>query len=155
MFNPLSVTSDWWGSAFKAWEISVAAPQVIARRTLRMMQGSMEARDHKELTLMGQEKFEAFGESWLAMAVQIQKLNAQAATAALRQMFATWSALASFTTATTTQQIVRAQTAFLRSLIVADSRRDLSTAIARLVAEGIHPVHSRATANAKRLGNKR
>ena len=155
MFNPVSLASAWWGNAFKAWEVSVAAPQVVAHRTLRMMQGTAEAADHKQLVLMGQEKVEAFGESWLAMAAQIQTLNAQAAAAAFRQMLAAWSAFASISTAATAQQIARAQTAFLRSWIVADHRRDLSTGIAKVIAEGLHPVHRRATANAKRLGNKR
>jgi hypothetical protein len=153
MFNPFPVAA-WWRTAFKAMEISLAAPQVIVYRTARMLQRSADAQGRKEVLLMGQEKVEASGESWLAMAVQLQKINAELAADAFRHTLGAWSALASFATASTVQQVANAQKALLRSMIVAKNR-NLPAAYAKLLADGLHPVHKRATSNARRLSRRK
>lgn len=57
-----------WSSWLKAWEISVAAPQVVAYRMIRMMWGGWppSARDQREYARMVQEKCETLVESWTA-----------------------------------------------------------------------------------------
>lgn len=57
-----------WRTWLQAWEIAVAAPQVMAYRTARMMWGGWppSARDQTEYTRMVQEKGEALIESWTA-----------------------------------------------------------------------------------------
>jgi hypothetical protein len=54
------------------FELGVAAPQVVAHRTARMMLagGAPSARDRRELQRMGTEKILAFNEAWTAMALQ-------------------------------------------------------------------------------------
>jgi len=53
---------------------------------------------------------------------------------------------------TTAQQVSRAQAALLRSMILAGRNRQLASSLSNVMAKGLHPVHRRATANAKRLG---
>jgi hypothetical protein len=56
-------------AAVKAFELSIAAPQVIAHRTARMVRAgaSPSARDRSEFQRMGTEKVFAFWESMNAM----------------------------------------------------------------------------------------
>jgi len=56
-------------AAVKAFELSIAAPQVIAHRTARMLRAgpSPGARDRREFQRMGTEKVFAFWESMFAM----------------------------------------------------------------------------------------
>jgi hypothetical protein len=62
-----------WRNALTLWEISVAAPQVIGHRTLRMASAGAlpNARDRREFTRMGQEKIEAMGESAFAVGTRL------------------------------------------------------------------------------------
>jgi hypothetical protein len=55
--------------ATKSWELSLAAPQVVAQRVTRMMTAgpNPSARDQQEFMRMGNEKVVAFYESWMAM----------------------------------------------------------------------------------------
>lgn len=148
MLNPVSFAAGWWSNAFKMWEIAVAAPSVVVHRTALYP----DSRNQKEFIRMGQEKIEAFGESWVAMAMHTQRLNAELASAAIRHSLSAWTALASLTGATTGQQVSRAQATLLRSIIVPGGNRKLASSLSSVMAKGLHPVHRRATANAKRLG---
>jgi hypothetical protein len=58
--------------ATQAMELSLATPQVMAHRLTRMaMAGPVpSARDQREFSLMGQEKVQAFQQSWVAMWMQ-------------------------------------------------------------------------------------
>ena len=68
-----------WRNALTLWEIWFAAPQVIAHRVQRMHRAGAtpSARDVREFTLMGQEKVEAFFESWLAMSLRLWQVQLQ------------------------------------------------------------------------------
>ena len=65
------------GAAAKLFEIGVAAPQVVARRVARMaVAGPVpSARDRREFTAMVVEKQVAFTQSWLAMGMEMFKLQ--------------------------------------------------------------------------------
>lgn len=128
---PAPALAAWWRNAATLWEISIAAPQVIAHRMTRMAQAghAPAASDRREFLLMGQEKAEAFGESMLAMALRLGQ--AQAAMAA--SMF--------------TQTLRQAQHL--------SWPQPWLQAMPGLVASGLKPVHRRVTANARRLGKPR
>ncbi|HET6756001.1 MAG TPA: polyhydroxyalkanoate granule-associated phasin [Burkholderiales bacterium] len=150
---PKSFVADGWQNGFKMWEVAWASPQVIAHRVQRMMTPAFfpGSHDQKEFVRMGQEKLEAFFESWLAIVMQMQTFQTQLASAAVRQSLAGPAALASLMSAKTLGQITRAQTTFLRSMIVSGGKRNVSAAFAKVAAQGLHPVHRRVTANARRL----
>jgi hypothetical protein len=154
MLNPASF-AVFWRSAIKTWEIALAAPQVVTYRMGGMAGDFANVRNQKELFRMGQEKVEAFLESWLAMAMQAQTFNTQWASAMFRQTLAGWAALAALATTGTTQQATRAQTALLRSMIIAGNNPKVTAPLAKVVARGLHPVHRRATSNVKRLSRPR
>ncbi|MGH8727938.1 MAG: polyhydroxyalkanoate granule-associated phasin [Burkholderiales bacterium] len=149
--------TDWWQSAFKTWEIAFAAPQIIAHRTQRLAAAGHlpDARDQKEFLRMGQEKLEAFGESWLAMAAEMAKFNLRFAATVMQQSFGVWSAFLPFVTAGSTQRLLNTQASLLRSTVLAANNKELSNSLSRVVTKGVHPVHKRATANVKRLRRKR
>lgn len=71
---------------FQAWEVAVAAPEIIAHRTERMLLGGWppSARDQAEYARMIQEKGEVFVEAWMAAALAWQSGGA----AALQQSLA-------------------------------------------------------------------
>lgn len=141
--------ADGWRTGFKIWEVALASPQVIAHRVQRMMTpGFFGARGQQEYVRMGQEKLEAFFESWVAIALQMQTVQMQLASAVFRQPPA---GLASLMTATTLTQFNRAQTNLLRNMIMAGGNRNVSAALSKVATQGLHPVHRRVIANARRL----
>lgn len=144
MFNPMLFAADWWQSAFKAWELSVAVPRVVLHRSERLLNAGYmpNPRDHKEFALMGQEKVEAFQESWNAIFVEWTTLGWKISSAAFQQ----WMRFAPFSP----QQLAKSQSTFLQA--AAKNNKALSSSLSRVVEKGLHPVHRRATANAKRLG---
>ncbi len=121
-----STTPLWWGNALKTWELSVAAPQVVAHRMMRMaMAGSSPSlRDRKEFSRMGEEKVEAFGESLMAMSTAMFLTGQELALQSVRQWWSMWGG-AGF---------------------------DMSDTYHKVLSKGLAPVHRRATANARRLG---
>ncbi|KRB89142.1 polyhydroxyalkanoate granule-associated phasin [Noviherbaspirillum sp. Root189] len=150
--NPLLV---WMQLGFKTSEMLFASSQVIGHRTSRMaMAGPVpNARDRKEFTLMGQEKLEAAAESAQAVINRMFALQIEMASTAFRQymtgvtsLFALAAAPASVLTAGGQARLMRG---FLVPLTAATS---LSGNMARVAQHGLKPIHSRATANARRLG---
>ena len=69
----LNDQAAYWRNASTLWEIWFAAPQVVSHRLQRMHRSGAtpSARDLREFTLMGQEKAEAFFESWFAMGLRV------------------------------------------------------------------------------------
>lgn len=126
MPNSLTTWSSWWRNAQTLWDIGVAAPQVIAHRTARMaLTGhAPSAQDCQEFQRMGAEKFDAIGESAVAVMLHLWQAQ-QSATLAL--MGAWWK-----------PQAWVDPGPWLRALPV-------------VTAAGLKPVHQRVTANAQRL----
>lgn len=117
--------------ATQAAEIAVAAPQVMAMRTMRMMLAGTNpsAKDQSEFYQMGTEKVEAFGEAWLAMTTQMWKVN--------QEMMRMW---------------FNALNPYLNpSNSFNQSTQRLETAAFNVLSKGITPVHKRVVSNAKRL----
>jgi len=109
----------------------MAAPAVVALRTARMLAAgaSPDARDRREMARMGTEKVQAYWESVNAMTLQAVKMNQELALLAMRQW---WSGWASPWALLQTQR-----------------------AAAKVLEQGMIPVHRAATANARRLGRTR
>ena len=95
-------------------ELAVAAPQVIAHRTLRMAAAGAtpSARDRAEFMRMGTEKAAAFYHSWAAMWMAMWSLQVEMATS-------------------------------------------MASMAMRVAPAALAPFHSRAVANARRLGRRR
>ncbi len=115
--------------------LSMAVPLVIAHRVGRMAAAgpNPNARDRKECKQMSAEKSAAFYESWAAMG-----------TAALRAQQSMWlqmmrgAALSPWT--------------LVRPGSIVPTMNTLAGHAARVMAQGLAPVHRRAVGNAKRLG---
>jgi hypothetical protein len=86
----------WWRNTTTFWEIAIAAPQVVAQRMQRMALAGPRpgARDRREFTLMGQEKAEAFAESWLAMGLRAWQAQQALGAWLLQQGLRPWLATA-------------------------------------------------------------
>lgn len=117
----------------QAWELSVAAPQVMAQRMVRMaLAGSQPSlQDQKEFKEMSDEKVEAFYQSWSAIWVQ---------------MFKSQMAIAEAMTTAVTTAVVAGKALSADSTLSAMSRE-----ANKVIYAGMEPVHRKAVANAKRL----
>lgn len=120
--------------ARQAFELALAAPQVIALRSLQMARAGAEpsARDQREFWKMGIEKALAFNESWFAMSLQAARIQQQFAWAAVRAFWFPWAAA-----------------------LPSVGPRAFGRAGADVLGKGLAPVHRRVVANAKRLGRAR
>ena len=112
----------------KAAELAVAAPQVVALRTARMLAagGNPGVRDRRELERMGTEKMLAFWESMNAMGLEMVKAQQQYALLAMRQWWSPWV-----------------------------SPWSAAASAAKVLDKGLAPVHKRAKANVRRLRKRR
>jgi len=146
-------TSSAWETTYKIGEMAIAAPQVIAHRTARMMQAgaSPNRRDRQEFLLMGQEKLAAGSEAMLAMAQPLYKMNQELLSIAARQWWQAWTSAVSIPGAFA-QQLQNPYPLLLRSLTTAATSRTVQSSLTRAIAQGVAPAHKRVTANAKRLG---
>lgn len=120
--------------ATKSVELAFAAPQVVAHRVARMAAAGVmpSAHDLREFELMGTEKVAAFSASMTAMAEHTLRAQQTLATSMFRSFWSPWS-----------------------GDHAARLGRDMHEAVLGVLDKGIAPVHSKATANAKRLGRSR
>ena len=118
--------------AWKAAELAVAVPQVVAHRVTRMALAGpkLSPRDRKEFERMVAEKNAAFAASWTAMAWQ----------AALSQQTLAASLMTSFLAAGRG-----------RKASPAASAMQWQRAAVGVLGKGLAPVHRKAVANARRL----
>lgn len=145
----------WTNFAVRNGEMMWAAAQVIGHRTARMASAGAipDARDRKEFALMGQEKLEAATESAQAIAAQMMRVNQQFGMLAWEQWTAGAQAWMALTTSATVAQSGARQAKMVRDTMrnSAQMASQLSGSAAHLAEHGLAPIHSRATANAKRL----
>jgi len=152
--NPFLV---WTHLAWKTGEMMLASAQVIQHRTGRMAVAGAKpsARDRREFALMGQEKIEAGIESAGAMAAEMMAMNPLLGTRAVKNMMTGAAALMSLATSQTASQAMARHAKVVRIMAQsAGTTAQVSGAAARLAQHGLKPIHSRATANAKRLGRR-
>ena len=111
-------------SIAKAAELSLAAPQVVAMRSARMLAAGVNpsARDRREFERMGTEKVLAFWESMNVMGLEMAKAQQRYALLALRQWWSPWV-----------------------------SPWSVAASATKVLEKGLGPVHKRVSANARRL----
>jgi len=127
-------------------ETMVAAPQVVAHRTGRMLMSgaSPSAADRREMHTMGHEKISAFFESWAAMATQTMAAQFQMASAMLQMP------------ARSLQRWMPSGLA-AHALSMAEMTRwgnQIQSVALDVASKGLAPVHRRAVANATRMRRK-
>jgi hypothetical protein len=147
----------WADLAAKTVEMMLASTQVIAHRTRRMaMAGhSPNARDRRELALMGQEKVEAGTTSALAMVAHMLTMGEPWGALAYREYLRNYAALVTFANSRTAGQVIARQAALAQALgQSALAMAKASTSVTRLAHHGLRPIHAKAVANAKRLGKR-
>jgi hypothetical protein len=150
--NPFSL---WTDLALKTGEMLAASAQVITHRTSRMVSAgtSPNARDRKEFRRMGLEKVEAAGESAWAMAEQMGRTQLDLGLKAWQDMAQAGAAWMSVASSRSLPQALAKQTHLVNTVTRSvKSAQRLSDATARVTSRGLKPVHTKATANAKRLG---
>ena len=136
----------------KAAELAIAAPQVVAIRTARMLAAGTRpgAADRAELSRMSNEKTQAFWESMLAMGTQVVRAQQEYTRTAVLQWWRLW------TTAPLlgARPLLQAVTALPRAsaLLSSPTPRQRERAVSKLADAALTPVHKRATSNARRLG---
>lgn len=139
----------------KTGEMMLASAQVINHRTGRMASAGLspDSRDRQEFALMGQEKIAAASESAQAVAARMLNLNQQMGALAFNQLIAGTAGIMSVAAAKTMAQSSKAQAELMRNTMSGSARAasQLADSVARIAHHGLKPVHSRATANAKRL----
>lgn len=142
----------WSDLAYKTGEMMLASASVVTHRTGRMANASLppSAHDQKEFHLMGQEKLEATQEAAMAGARVLLDMGPGMATKAFGQMWAVSSDLMALAMSTSPTQAMERQ-AKLGRTVMSPGSAELAGAAARLTGKMLAPVHSRATANAKRL----
>ncbi len=148
----------WADLALRTGEMFTASAQVIAHRTGRIAKAghSPGLRDRREFAGLGLEKVEAAGESLFAMGQHLTASNAQLAMRAWRDMAGAGNAWLGLVRSRTLPQMMSGHAALASSVSKsAQSASQLSDATARMASRGLKPLHSRATANAKRLGKIR
>jgi len=147
----------WTDLALKTGAIMQASAQVIGHRTGRMAIAGPKpsARDRREFTLMGKEKIEAAVESAQGMAAHCMTMNLRLGTRAFKQMLTGATAMMSVVASRTVRQSVERQAKLGRVMTQPPvTASQLSASAARLAHRGLRPIHARATANARRLGQR-
>lgn len=147
----------WFRLAWETGETMLASAQVIHHRAGRIAAAGTlpSARDRREFTLMGQEKVDAGVESGSAMAAQLMSMNPLLGALAVKHMMKAAAAITALAASRTVGQAVARHAKLVRTLSQSASvTAELSGATARLARSGLKPIHSRATANAKRLGKR-
>lgn len=143
----------------KTGEMMLASAQVISHRTGRIAAAGMspDARDRSEFALMGQEKIAAAAESASAITGRMFNLNQQIGTIAVNQMAAGAAGILSLSVARTLAQSGKVHAEFMRDSVSSSARAaaQLAESVARVAHHGLAPIHSRATANARRLGKQK
>jgi hypothetical protein len=154
-YSPTNPFILWTTLAMKTWEMMFASAQVIGHRTGRIALAgpAPNARDQREFHLMGQEKIEAAAESIQAVALRMFSMNQQVGLIMFRQMASMWGSLISLAGSRTLPQMLKAYNDIMNNMMsrTASSMTQLGDSVARTMHKGLTPIHSRATANAKRL----
>ena len=148
----------WSTFMWRAGEMMLASAQVIGYRTspIRSSRDSSGTRNRRELALMGTEKVGAAAESVQAAAASWIQLNQEFSAIVFNQALVGLVAMGSIAASRTPAQVasrqVRLVSDTLSNSTAAASR--LSGTAARGAQRILKPVHSRATANAKRLAKR-
>ena len=140
------------GTIVRAAELTIAAPQVIALRSARMLAAGAhpDSLDRRELMRMSTEKLQAVSESMTAMALQVYKANQELMLLAVRNWWTAWMNPWSLPTYRGIPPWILPFWPLQGFGSGATSNR-LQRSMAKVIEKGLAPVHKRATGNARRL----
>lgn len=140
----------WWPAGMKTWETLLAAPEVIAQRTTRMMTAGPfpAARDRREFVSMGAEKVMAFSQAWFGASREMFSFQQQMAHVAGRQWWALVTAFRPVPGHRGAGALLNPAATMASMLGVGN--RAVST-LPRVAHRAVSPIHARATSNARRL----
>jgi hypothetical protein len=147
--------SMWSTLALRQGEMLVAAQQVIAHRTARMMVAGPApgARDRREFALMHREKGEAAMLSVFGMWAELGQFNQRLVMEGIRNASAGWQALFGLATKGGQGSLLTHNASMMGA---ATRSATLGSELAgSLLHSALDPIHARATANARRLGKLR
>jgi hypothetical protein len=132
-------------AATRMAELAIAAPQVVALRTTRMLaaRDAPGAHDRAEFLRMHTEKALAFWECTFAIATQLVRMSQESMRTATLQLWRAWASPWWLSRA-------RAPFGVSRGAAAVHER-----AMTQLIDAAMAPLHKRATANARRLSRKR
>lgn len=118
-----------------SFDLALAAPQVVAHRVARMaaVQGPLSVRQQRELTGMVVEKVVAFQQSWLAMGLEMARLQQRAWLSMWQNAWTPWAS------------------AWLPRATSSDWQR----AVLGVAGAGLRPIRRKAVANARRFARRR
>lgn len=152
--NPLLA---WSNLALKTHEMAMASVQVINHRTGRIAAAGLIPNeiDQHEFRLMGQEKIEAVAESLQAVGLRMLSAHQQMGVLVLNQLMTGATAWISLAGSRTIEQTAKLQGDMVRDVMsnAAAVTAHLGDSVVKVAHKGLIPIHSRATANAKRLAN--
>ncbi|MCR6661448.1 MAG: hypothetical protein NVV72_19785 [Asticcacaulis sp.] len=150
--NPFAL---WTDLAMQTIGMMLASAEVISHRTTRMANASRppSAKDAAEFTLMGQEKMEAVTESMQAAGMAMMAFSPFAAMKMFNEMAAVQADIFHLATSSSLPMAISRNQKLGRSMRrAANSVASLSDQTANGALDTLKPIHSRATANARRLG---
>jgi hypothetical protein len=151
LFNPFPL---WTQLAIRTVETLAASGQVITSRVGQISRAGANpnARDRREMILMGSEKVKAATQSGLAVATRLQSANLQLFTRAWQQWFASLGAMNALGTSRSVGEALARQNRLLQALSRSGRTTSrLSGDAARLASAALAPMHRASTANARRL----
>ncbi len=144
----------WTDVALKTGEMLMSSSSVIQIRTQRMASAGLtpNAADVAEFHLMGKEKFEAANESTAAIADELGNKQVMLINSAVKHWIGSVTAFFALASSTTPAQAMAHHSAFVDAATrSAATVSQLSSASALAAQRGLHPIHAKATSNAKRL----
>lgn len=149
--NPFVV---WTDVALKTGELLMSSSSVIQIRTQRMASAGLtpNAADMAEFQLMGKEKLEAANESTAAMADELGSRQLMLMSSAVKHWLGSVTAFFALASSTTPAQAMAHHSALVDAATrSAATVSQMSSASALAAQRGLHPIHAKATSNAKRL----
>jgi hypothetical protein len=109
-----------------------------------------EAHDRREFSLMGTEKVLAFWESTYAIGMELVRMNQEYARVLMERWWKLWTTPWWFAPYRAAPSSIPPFVRLATPAVEADQRR-LRRSISKVVERGLTPIHTRATANARRL----
>lgn len=150
--NPLSA---WTELMIQIEEILTASAHVIGHRTALMARvgSSPNQCDQREFIMMSQEKLEATAEAAHAMAIRLLSLHQEFARLTFQQILSGTANFMSVARSNDLHQSGHRQSKLARDTMIksVEAVAQINTSLANIAQTGLHPIHIRATANAKRL----
>ena len=145
----------WSSLVLSSSQMMLTSAQVIGQRITRMLLAGDRPTpsDQREIALMSEEKVAAAVESAQVMTQGMLKLGQNLAVMAGKQMLAGVPLMMSLATSTTPRQSAERQGNLVRAGLAnaAQANSRIASSVPRIAHKSLAPIHSKASANRKRL----